>query len=497
RDLAAITRGAADVLAERAVDHARSRVQFPDHFQDLDGRDAIAKFGAVREHLAWIEAHRLALQALVEEAAWADRAATLDPAADPAGLEPRLAKIAVSRALGAGPDSIAYRAGQVIGGAAYSEDDVVAKLYRDSAVFPQWVRPNVALQLDIGRAIAALIRDGRPLGPLAAGVAPALEAADRRPILGELVRRLRAAERAVVEAAAPTLEALEADEPAREAVHRVLGGVAVDLYVWERLLARAHRALDTGRYSEPWVETVRLVAETVEERLVALDEELAWTPVRIGLGTHALDLGEEADVPPHTPVAFSYAKEIRGARRRYASGDVLLKPTELERVPYVPELVWCDADLRAYYETLRRSFRERFAETTPDGLSFERAVERRHHIPREHIDWARERGFFRTVIPTELGGEGRSKADYYNLCRVARRIADVSLTLTIQANTSIGTSPILIALEQDLPEADRELQEALRRPAAVADLRARVTHALDSLEAPDPSRLEPEISGLA
>lgn len=497
RDLAAIARGAGERMAERAVDHARTRVQFPDHFQDLEGRDGVAKFGAVRAHLARIEMHRRTLAALVEDAAWHDRSAGTEPGVDSAGLEPKLAKLATARALGPDLESLTYLTGQVIGGTAYSEDDVISKFYRDSAVFRHYIRTDVSLQLDVGRAMAALIRDGRPLGPLGAGVAAALESAERRPILDDLVRRLRAAERAVTDAAAPALEAAEGDESAREAIHLILGEVTAGLYVWERLLARAHAWLDAGRLAEPWVEAARLAAESVEERLVGFGDELAWTPVRLGLGTHALDLAEYPDVPTHTPVSFSYDREVRGARRGYASGDVLRQPADLERVPYAPELVGYDPAIREYYETVLRRWRERFAERDFDGRPYERHLERLHYIPREDIDWALRHGFFRMTIPAELGGEGRPKADYYHLCLIAKRLGDVSFTLTIQANTSIGTSPILIGLEQDLPAAERELAEALEQPGKVEDLRRRLARVIALLDGLDPRGAEDEFRALA
>src|SRR5437868_10285257 len=60
-------------------------------------------------------------------------------------------------------------------------------------------------------------------------------------------------------------------------------------------------------------------------------------------------------------------------------------------------------------------------------------------------------------IPRDLGGEGRSKADYYLVTTNAQRLADVAVSLTIQANTSIGTTPVLQARDKDLPKAQKDL----------------------------------------
>ena len=60
-------------------------------------------------------------------------------------------------------------------------------------------------------------------------------------------------------------------------------------------------------------------------------------------------------------------------------------------------------------------------------------------------------------IPQSLGGEGRGKLDYALLTSNAQRLADVAISLTIQANTSIGTTPILLARDRDLPLARKDL----------------------------------------
>ncbi len=61
-DLIAIAAGMADVLCERSIAHATSRVQFPGLFHDEDARDAIGKFGAVKKMIADMTAGRYVLE---------------------------------------------------------------------------------------------------------------------------------------------------------------------------------------------------------------------------------------------------------------------------------------------------------------------------------------------------------------------------------------------------------------------------------------------------
>src|SRR5207244_11249243 len=91
-------------------------------------------------------------------------------------------------------------------------------------------------------------------------------------------------------------------------------------------------------------------------------------------------------------------------------------------------------------------------------------------------------------IPRDLGGEGRSKLDYYLLTTNAQRLAYVAIALTIQVNTSLGTTPILLARDKDLPKAQQELApfvgDAALRPAIATVLEK----PLHMVAAPEPRR---------
>ncbi len=80
-------------------------------------------------------------------------------------------------------------------------------------------------------------------------------------------------------------------------------------------------------------------------------------------------------------------------------------------------------------------------------------------------------------IPKELGGEGRPKIDYYFLTINAKRLADVGISLLIQVNSSLGTTPVLLARDKDLPQAQQQVA------AFVADgaLHAEIARELEGL----------------
>ncbi|UCC72891.1 MAG: FAD-binding protein [Gemmatimonadota bacterium] len=470
RDVAAIALGASSLMTERAVDHARSRIQFPDMFQDMDGRDAVGKFGAVRAHIAHIEASRLAIETLLQDAAWRS-----------GELEALVAKVAVTDLFGPDIPSITYRAGQVIGGSAFSEEDVFSKVYRDSSIFPHYIRENAQLNVEIGERIAA--GDGAPLATISDEIDEALTAMARRPIFDFEAQRLRAAEEQLGAALGEALER-GAGASADQAIHDIAGELATRLYIWARLLVRAHRRLEGSLPAERYVEAAQLWADVMEERLVALAGELEAAVGRVELGRYAFQLGDYPDAPIASErLGFDYERDIIKAERNHRSGDFLLKPLDVDETRCVPELIWADVVTRTHYEEYLELFRGRYAEGDWQP-SFERYVEQLHYIPREDLDWAQRLGAFRVLIPKEYGGQGRSKADYYNLCMIAKRIADVSHTLTIQANYSIGTTPMVLGLD-DVRQAEQELQGAVDQADAVAGIAAGIRKILAMMERPD------------
>jgi len=385
-DVCAIALGAGQMLLERCRQHATGRVQFPGLFKDEDGHDGIIKFGAVKKLLSEMEAQVCLLEALLP---YADK-------------EPALVKLLASEALGPDPGSLTYNSGQIFGGTAYSEDDVLSKFYRDSVAFAHLLYDNEELRRQIGPDVDA---------------------------------RLAAFAQTVIRAQ-PVSSELDAE---------------LD-------------KMFTGSTPIPGPVGPRCAAAT-------------------GLGASILEHGY-IEAPLQYPPAFNY-REALDTKQEYDYGDFLVKPFDASAWRFTPEMLHADAELHAHYEKLHGYFIEKFWNQRFDGLPYHRLVEKLHMIPLEDVRDMIAQGFTRMYIPKEFGGEGLLKAHYYILCPLSMRYADPSYALTIMAHSSIGTTPILLGFNQDLPRAKADLQEFLSDEQLVSTLKSEITRILRMLESPE------------
>lgn len=408
RDLCLGLLGAATLLRERALAHALNRIQFPGLFRDLRGRDGIAKFGAVRAMLAWIGAGERVIRS----------AAVL------AETDPPLALALAARAFGQGPRSVTWMAGQVFGGTAYSEDDILSKFYRDAGLF-------LHFPWSAARTESRLAPEAPPAARNFAGAAALARCA----------------------AGAVRLHAVaegDADDPLTVEILRLLD-------------AEARRAADEA-------------------------SRLAAAAPRLGeLGDLALGDALDDETPPRDST-FSYGACL-ASPARFSSGDFLARPEPLDAPRLTLELARADTDLLAEHRRTLDLFAKRYGNRIVNGRPFPRHIEELHHIPGEDLDWLRGIGAFRMVIPEEHGGLGLRKISYYDLCSTAMRVTDPSFPLTIMGSTSIGTTPILVGLHQDLPAAEEALGAILRDPSGVESVKAGIAGMLSRLDTPDVRRL--------
>lgn len=477
-DLVCIVLGMGRYLLERALSQAQSRVQFPATFRDEDGREGIAKFGAVKQMLSEMEADVYLLETL-------SRLLSQSPTSNPQFPIPAIALL-VGELIGTQPGSLAYNCGQIFGGTAYSEDDVISKFYRDSSAFAFLVDRDIEQRLAVAEELA---RGEFPLAPTADERA-ILEDAARRGVLRHPVEHLLAQTKKLLD---QTLS------PSRSPfLSSCLGAAAARWWGAKLALLRTAARLGRGEESSKQVECCRLLADRAE---LSLSADVAGTIVEdgntadrlasgrgIGIVGGSEFLGREIlaagyfDEPPKRPLPFSYAALCR-EEQTYESGDYLLKPFGSLAARYLPEHLHLDRELAAYNQRVRKIFSELAGRVT-DGLRYSRYVEKLHAVPDSEIQMLLREGFMRMFVPKDLGGEGRWKAEYYILVTHSMRLAEPGIALTIQAHQSIGVTPVLLGLFQDLPRAKHELQQFLRDEVLVKKLDREIAQMLADLSTP-------------
>jgi alkylation response protein AidB-like acyl-CoA dehydrogenase/electron transfer flavoprotein alpha subunit len=457
-DLVSIAYGMADKLCERAIGHAASRVQFPGLFHDLESRDTIGKFGAVKKMLADMAARRYLIE-------------TLDNGLSGTDLSSRstvlvcLVKSIVAEALGTSPGSISYNAGQIFGGTGYSEDDILSKFYRDAAA---WRVLGVANSEVFASHGATLLHDWQPdgqnLATLPDEASAFEELSQRKALQAELdeIRNARSRLRSLtsewVKACNSVQRTTGDDAEARAEIAESLGRQDAYLLASKALILRTHARMESGVPAEVQIALLRVWLDAAASSLDNFELLVRGRIARCSMWENR-PIVEPSAEPAMTTYADYLSNEIP-----YDSGDFLVKRLDLTVPRFVPEMVAADPVLARRNQRFEDLLSSYFG-AGRGGMSYERYVEKEHRPDDADLEFCRRHGFFRMPIPKELGGEGRPKVDYYLLTTNAQRLADVSISLSIQANTSIGTSPVLIARDKDLPKLERDVSGILNDSA--------------------------------
>jgi alkylation response protein AidB-like acyl-CoA dehydrogenase/flavin-dependent dehydrogenase/electron transfer flavoprotein alpha subunit/electron transfer flavoprotein alpha/beta subunit/ferredoxin-like protein FixX len=490
-DLTSIAAGMADLLCRRAISHANSRIQFPGLFHDEEARDSISKFGAIKKMLAQMAVRRYLVQTL-------DHSLSPNDFSNASVERACLIKAIVAEALGTAPGSLSYNAGQVFGGTGYSEDDILAKYYRDAAAWRFLGLPNVDIHRRHGeQLLRSWHPDGRRLASLAHEAELFDQVAQRKALQAELdeIRVLRSRLRSLINdwqnarrehaTAVPGANngSLSLDASAVAEITELVARQDAFLLADKALLLRTHARLEHHLDSETEATLLRVWLEEAAESFEKFD-----SIVHQRLEPNGRDSRPLVD-PAAGPPVDSYAGYL-AERRPYDSGDFLSDATDLIEPRAVPELTATDPVLASTDRQFRELLLERFGGLRADGLTYERYLERQHRPDPDDLDFCRRQGFFRLPIPKDLGGEGRSKMDYYLLIMNAQRAADFALALTIQVSSSIGTTPILLARDKDLPRAQEELAAFLADPALVRGIQNRLEKLLRVAASANFRRLE-------
>ncbi len=475
-DLVAVVRGMTDYFASRALDHATSRVQFPGLFRDVRGRDGIAKFGAVQAMLAGITSTRALLESLRGAQVHAAAAAAL-----------------ATELLGPGPRSVSYLAGQVLGGTAFSEEDPVCRHFRDAATLTRYPRDAETSARRHGRRQSRLVRVP------AASDAGVIMGLDRRAI--DLKRRptdpddLATHLDAVWSGWRVLVDAMiAADDASLDAAAGDLGRLTLVTGAFRIFADRVREArlrgdvdpIDDAALSS-WARRLAASARKLARRLPDVTD-------LVELGRRLLRDG--AAEGPTGAVGASYADYL-DAKQEFTSGDLVTRPGIPGDLCYTPELLEADPSLAKAHSDAYAAFHGRWREHLFDGLSYPRYVERQHHVPLVDVQWLLDMGCFRMVIPERYLGQGKKKAYYYVTCTNLMRHGDPAHALIVMGSTSIGTTPILIGLDQDLPAARGAIEEALKHPERVRDVSARIDRLLRMADGADALKIKEPFQELA
>ena len=457
----AIALGAGDYLCRRAKEHAASRVQFPGQMLDTEGRDGIAKLGAVKALVSRVEAWRLLLETLY------DHVSRLTPNAS-REFDLFCSSLA-SLAFGPENGCMAYDAGQVFGGFAFSEDDLLSRFYRDSSLF-RFLSPGY-------RAAEALHAglSGKDLGEALSQELGNLSGISGAP-LGTLVEQWN--------------EVRTAYENIHVGSDALYAGDAAALLLGIRaLLAVIEQRLEEGTSMEQEAASAEVLLGLAEKAVM----KAALTAGSGGVSPAALF----PVAPDVAAVALDQDYESFCARkgRPHRSGAFLV--SVFDRSPrYVPEMQLHDPKLRQLWSELVDWFKANGSGKRFEGMHFERYVEQLHNLPAEFLAAVKRNKWLATTIPASEDGLAWRKAGYYVLNSAAGSFGDAAVCLLIMANTSIGTTPVLLGLEDELPRVREELTPLALDPKRLGEIGGRMKRLVASFTNPSPGWIRKEYTAV-
>ncbi|MCM8526627.1 MAG: FAD-binding protein, partial [Lentisphaeraceae bacterium] len=430
--------GAGEYLLEKSINHATGRIQFPDLFQDEHGRDGIIKFGAVKALIAHI-ACRLELL----------------KAAQDSDIPATVKYVQAGKWLGTQEGSFTYNATQVFGGTGFSEDDTLSPYYRDASIFkyllgdPFKVQTDTELTFDFSTANF-----------------------EENSLLNEPLEWLN--------------KALDADKTVNTQ-HKAIYFRSVSDYLFIQEILKEFVKAEKEKKDLLYLEQIIDMASKIYWNSAlsrAHDSSMYESRKDIGARLHK----EEWKVLKPADRTFDYDAFLEEIPAK-PTGEFLVNP-DFDSPRYSPENRASDPALAEKAKELNAHFKSYFIDKDFDGKSYCRYAEEMHGHSDEVIKMFHDKGYMRLIIPKELGGEGCHKSIYYLLISASMQYGDPALSLIIQASTSIGTSPMLLAWKKDIPKAIKDAENLNKEKGKMEGWVYTCGELIKTLENPDPATIK-------
>jgi len=398
--------GAGEYLLDKSISHASGRIQFPDLFQDEHGRDGIIKFGAVKALISHIACRLEMLKA-----------------AKKSDIPKSIKYVQAGKWLGTQEGSFTYNATQVFGGTGFSEDDTLSPYYRDASIFKYLLGDPFRIQLNSDTNLN--LNE---------------QSFEENSLLEEPIEWIN--------------KALSSDKSVNSSHKAIYFRSTCDYYFMKELLNSFNEAEKDGKNLLYLEQIIEMAAKIYWNSATSRDHDSKAFESRKEIGERLQKENWKTLTPKSRD--FDYESFLTSIPAT-PTGDFLINP-DFDAVRYSPENRASDPALAEKAKELNEHFKSYFIDKDFDGKSYCRYAEEMHGHSDDVIKMFHDKGYMKIIIPSELGGGGHHKSIYYLLISASMQYGDPALSLIIQASTSIGTSPMLLAWKKDIPKAIKDVE---------------------------------------
>ena len=280
-------------------------------------------------------------------------------------------------------------------------------------------------------------------------------------------------------------ESLSHDRAVNENCHELLIRADVDFQTVKSAFTYASNLKCSGEDIYRWQNILNMLTKVYFQSSWNRQRDARSYNSYVELG--ALTLKQEILAKPEGK-KFNYRQFLQD-KPLYKSADYLSKPNFVTN-RYCPENLLLDDELTQFMNELNTDFKANFIDKDFDGSNYVRHAEANHGHDDEVISDFHEKGYLNLIIPDKCQGAGQLKAHYYLLINASMRYGDPALSLIIQASTSIGTTPMLLAVKKDIPRAAEELEALMEEKQRIELWAGEIDQLLALLKNPDPKEID-------